>query len=89
MGRPVRGRRENVRALMREGPSVLVFPGGPGEVWKGRGEDYKLIWKERLGFARLAIEFGYPIVPFAAVGAEKMLQVFVDREMPMPRRSRC
>jgi 1-acyl-sn-glycerol-3-phosphate acyltransferase/ketosteroid isomerase-like protein len=79
----VRGTREHVRALMRDGQNILVFPGGSGEVWKGRGQDYRLLWKERLGFARLAIESGYPIVPFAAVGAEDMLRVVVDREMPV------
>jgi 1-acyl-sn-glycerol-3-phosphate acyltransferase len=79
----VRGTREHVRALMREGQNILVFPGGTGEVFKGRGHDYQLMWKERLGFARLAIEFAYPIIPFAAVGAEEMFRVMVDREMPI------
>ena len=83
MGGMVRGTRDNVRALMREQQNILVFPGGTGEVFKGRGQDYKLMWKERLGFARLAIEFGYPIVPFAAVGAEEMFHVVVDRDMPI------
>jgi 1-acyl-sn-glycerol-3-phosphate acyltransferase/ketosteroid isomerase-like protein len=83
MGGMVRGTRAHVRALMRDGQNILVFPGGTGEVFKGRGQDYKLIWKERLGFARLAIESGYPIVPFAAVGAEEMFHVVVDREMPV------
>jgi hypothetical protein len=32
---------------------------------KRKGEHYKLIWKERVGFARLAIEHGIPIVPVA------------------------
>ena len=45
----VRGTRENVRALMRDGQHVLVFPGGTGEVFHGRGEKYQLLWKERLG----------------------------------------
>jgi 1-acyl-sn-glycerol-3-phosphate acyltransferase len=83
MGGMVRGTRENVRALMRERQNILVFPGGTGEVFKGRGQNYELIWRERVGFARLAIEFGYPIVPVAAVGAEEMLDVVVDREMPI------
>ncbi len=83
MGGMVRGTRANVRALMRDGQNIMVFPGGTGEVFKGRGRDYQLIWKERLGFARLAIEFGYPIVPFAAVGAEEMFHVVVDRETPV------
>ena len=82
MGGMVRGTRENVRALMRAGQSILVFPGGADEVFKARGQEYRLLWKERLGFARLAIEFAYPIVPFAAVGAEEMYQVLVDSRTP-------
>jgi 1-acyl-sn-glycerol-3-phosphate acyltransferase/ketosteroid isomerase-like protein len=79
----VRGTRENVRALMREHEYILVFPGGAGEVFKHRGERYRLLWKERMGFARLAIEHGYPIVPFAAVGAEEMLDIVADNRVPV------
>jgi 1-acyl-sn-glycerol-3-phosphate acyltransferase len=78
----VRGTRDNVRELMRRGDNVLVFPGGSGEVFKDRGQKYQLLWKERVGFAKLAIEFGHPIVPFAAVGAEEMLDVVADRHTP-------
>ncbi len=78
----VRGTRENVRALMDERQTVLVFPGGAREVGKRRGEKYQLMWKERIGFARLAIEHGYPIVPFAAVGAEEMLDIVIDESNP-------
>ena len=78
----VRGTRENVRALMQERETVLVFPGGAREVNKRRGEKYQLMWKERVGFARLAIEHGYPIVPFAAVGAEEMLDIVIDENNP-------
>jgi 1-acyl-sn-glycerol-3-phosphate acyltransferase len=79
----VRGTRENVHALMRERQNVLVFPGRAREVNKRRGERYRLMWKERIGFARLAIEHRYPIVPFAAVGAEEMLDVVVDVNNPV------
>jgi len=79
----VRGTRGNVRALMRERQTILVFPGGAREVHKRKGEKYQLMWKERLGFARLAIEHGYPIIPFAAVGAEEMLDVVVDHNNPL------
>jgi 1-acyl-sn-glycerol-3-phosphate acyltransferase len=68
---------------MRERQNVLVFPGGAREVNKRKGERYKLMWKERLGFARLAIEHRYPVVPFAAVGAEEMLDVVVDVNNPV------
>ncbi len=78
----VRGTRENVRTLMAARETVLVFPGGAREVNKRRGEKYQLMWKERVGFARLAIEYGYPIVPFAAVGADDMLDILIDEDNP-------
>ena len=83
VGGMVRGTRENVRALMRERQTVLVFPGGSREVNKRRGQQYQLLWRERIGFARLAIEHGYPIVPFAAVGADEMLDVVIDQNTPI------
>jgi 1-acyl-sn-glycerol-3-phosphate acyltransferase len=79
----VRGTRDNVRALMRDRQTILVFPGGSREVNKRRGQQYQLLWRERIGFARLAIEHAYPIVPFAAVGADDMLDVVVDRNTPI------
>lgn len=83
VGGMVRGTRDNVRALMRERRTILVFPGGSREVNKRRGQQYQLQWRERIGFARLAIEHGYPIVPFAAVGADEMLDVIVDQNTPI------
>ena len=74
----VDGTRENCEALMRTGESILVFPGGAREVFKHKGEQYHLIWKSRTGFASLAIKHGYPIVPFAAVGAEECYDILVD-----------
>jgi 1-acyl-sn-glycerol-3-phosphate acyltransferase len=82
-GGMIRGTRENVRALMRARETILVFPGGAREVNKRRDQRYQLLWRERIGFARLAIEQGYPIVPFAAVGAEEMLDVVIDRNTPI------
>jgi hypothetical protein len=41
--------------------------------------------EERTGFARPAIEQGYPIFPFAAIGADDMLDVIVELH---PRRHR-
>ena len=76
----VDGTPENCRALMRAGQSILVFPGGAREVFKRHGEKYELLWGERAGFARLAIEFGYPIVPFSALGAEDAYDVVIDSD---------
>lgn len=82
-GGMVRGTRDNVRALMRGRQTVLVFPGGAREVFKRRGQRYQLLWRERIGFARLAIEHGYPVVPFAAVGAEEMYDIIIDQDTPV------
>lgn len=72
------GTRENCAKLMQGGAHILVFPGGGREVAKRKGEAYKLIWKERTGFARMAIEHGYPISPFASVGPEECYDILVD-----------
>ena len=74
----VDGTPENCRALLAEGECILVFPGGGREVAKRKGEKYKLIWKERLGFVRMALEAGCTIVPFAAVGVEDWFEIVLD-----------
>jgi 1-acyl-sn-glycerol-3-phosphate acyltransferase len=74
----VDGTRENCAELFAAGEQVLVFPGGGREVMKRKGEKYHLIWKHRIGFARLAIEHGVPIVPFASIGIEDMLEIVLD-----------
>ncbi len=76
----VEGTRENCTALMRARESILVFPGGAREVFKHKGEPYHLIWKNRTGFAALAIAHHYPIVPVAAVGAEECYDILVDSD---------
>jgi len=74
----VDGTRENCARLLQAGEPVLVFPGGGREVMKRKGEKYQLIWKERIGFARLAIQHGTPIIPFASVGVEDMFEIVSD-----------
>lgn len=75
----VDGTRENCAALMQQGEAILVFPGGAREVTKERGEAYRLLWGQRLGFARMAVAHGCTIVPFAAVGVEDALDIVWDR----------
>ncbi len=74
----VLGDRANCAALMRHGEHILVFPGGAREVFKHKNEAYRLIWKERYGFVRLAIEHGYTFTPYATVGAEDAYDVLLD-----------
>ncbi|AXQ27728.1 acyltransferase family protein [Solimonas sp. K1W22B-7] len=74
----VLGTPENCAALMRSGQHVLVFPGGGREVMRRKGEAYRLIWKQRSGFARLAIEHGYDIIPFGSVGPDESYRILLD-----------
>lgn len=76
----VDGTRENCSALMSAGEAVLVFPGGAREVFKRKGEHYQLQWKERLGFAKMALRHDCTIVPFGAVGADDAYDIVVDSE---------
>ncbi|KAL7477422.1 hypothetical protein ACHAW6_003228 [Cyclotella cf. meneghiniana] len=81
----VDGTRENVDTLMQSGQSVLVYPGGGHEVLKKSSVPrYELMWKDRLGFARMAIKHGYPILPCACVGIEDMFIPLGD--IPTPYR---
>lgn len=74
----VPGTRENCSRLMQAGQHVLVFPGGAREVAKRRGEINRLTWKNRTGFARMAIEHGYDIIPFASVGCDESYTILFD-----------
>ena len=74
----VLGTPENCSALMRAGQHVLVFPGGGREVMRRKGEAYRLVWKQRTGFARLAIEHGYDIIPFGSVGPDEAYDILFD-----------
>lgn len=64
------GSPEGATELMEHDEPVMVFPGGGREIGKFKGEQYKLRWEGRAGFARVAIAHGYPIVPVALVGGD-------------------
>lgn len=74
----VKGSRENCTALMEAQEHILVFPGGRREIFKNKGEAYKLRWENRYGFVRMAIQHGYDIIPVAGVGGEETYQILVD-----------
>ena len=67
-------------ALMEAGQSIMVFPGGALEGAKKRGEQYKLMWENRLGFVRMAIQHGFSITPFATIGPDEMWDVRWDSD---------
>lgn len=74
----VPGTPENCTALMQAGEHIIVYPGGAREVMKNKGEEYRLVWKRRTGFARMAMQNGYDIIPFAAIGADDVYDIRYD-----------
>lgn len=75
----VPGTRENCTALLNSGQSLLIYPGGAREVFKRRKDaKYSLMWKDRLGFAKLAIQHGVSVVPVSSVGTEEMMDIIAD-----------
>src|SRR5580692_11782656 len=61
---------ENAQRLLTQGEALLVFPEGVRGISKTFDRRYKLT-EFGLGFMRLAIETGTPIVPVAVVGGEE------------------
>lgn len=74
------GAPESARELMRHDQPILVFPGGGREIAKFKGEENTVNWTGRAGFARIAAEFGYPIVPAGLVGGDEVYRSFTTRD---------
>lgn len=74
----VHGTRANCSRLMEQGECVLVFPGGAREVARRRGERNTLIWKQRIGFAKMALQHRCTVVPFSAIGIDDAFDILVD-----------
>jgi 1-acyl-sn-glycerol-3-phosphate acyltransferase len=74
------GAPETARELMRNDQTILVFPGGGREIAKFKGEEYRLRWQGRAGFARLSVENGYPIVPAGLVGGDDVYRSLTARD---------
>ena len=76
----VRANKENCAALMQAEENVLVFPGGGRETCKRKGEAYRLIWKDHVGFAKMAIQYDYDIIPVAQVGGDDAYDIVADAD---------
>ncbi|SPM41674.1 glycerol acyltransferase, partial [Mycobacterium numidiamassiliense] len=82
------GHPDTARELMRHNETILVFPGGGREIAKFKGEEYQLNWRGRAGFARVAVESNYPIVPVGLVGGDDVYKSLVTRDSVLGRLGR-
>ncbi|KAK9916210.1 hypothetical protein WJX75_000066 [Coccomyxa subellipsoidea] len=64
--------------LLKQGESVLLFPGGGREVNKLKGQQHQLQWKEQPDFVRMAAKLNAIIIPFAAVGGDDAFDIALD-----------
>ena len=68
---------DNCRELLDEDEAILVFPEGVRGISKTYDQAYQL-QDFGLGFMRLALEKGVPIVPVGVVGAEEQLPALAN-----------
>jgi 1-acyl-sn-glycerol-3-phosphate acyltransferase len=91
----VDGRHDLADKLLDRGNLVIVMPGGAPEAFKPTARAYQLYWRERTGFAKLAIRKQVPILPAACIGIDELYTVPVDmfelgkrvlgvRSLPLP-----
>lgn len=69
------GSARNGLSMLRRGELVVCYPGGAREVFKREDQKYRCLWHRSLGFVRLALQAGVPIVPFAAAGVDDTFHV--------------
>jgi 1-acyl-sn-glycerol-3-phosphate acyltransferase len=74
----VPARPENAVALLARGARVLVYPGGDLDAFKPSARRHEIIFGKRLGFIRIALRTGVPIVPVVSVGAHEGFHVLTD-----------
>jgi hypothetical protein len=68
-----------VQAVSTQDDCLAVGKHRPSEHAAGI-HHYPLLWRDRTGFARFAIEYSYPIVPFSMIGVDNMWNVVVDSD---------
>lgn len=68
----VPGTRDAALNLLNQGHLVAVSPGGVREAIAGRAKSYQLVWGERLGFAKVALQAGVDIIPAFAENVDEL-----------------
>jgi 1-acyl-sn-glycerol-3-phosphate acyltransferase len=66
----VTGDGEAMAEAIGRGDPVIVTPGGTREGCRSSRDRYRVEWGGRLGYLRLALKYGLPVVPTAAAGVD-------------------
>jgi 1-acyl-sn-glycerol-3-phosphate acyltransferase len=78
---------ENMTRALERDAALLVYPGGDHETYRPSWESGKIDFAGRRGFAKLAIEYGCPIVPVVAIGGQETA-LFLGQGRGIARRLR-
>jgi 1-acyl-sn-glycerol-3-phosphate acyltransferase len=68
----------NAMAVLEQGASVLVYPGGGNDAFRPHRLRDRIYFNQRTGFLRLALWYSLPIVPCISWGAHDTLIVLED-----------
>lgn len=79
-GGAVEAGRENAEAILGAGGILMDFPGGDREVFRPWSERNTVDFGGHMGFVRLALRTGSPVVPAVSVGAHESLVVLTRGE---------
>ncbi len=66
------------QTLLEGNAPVLVYPGGDLDAFKAHSRRHEIVFGERLGFIRLALRTGAPIVPVVSLGAHDAFFILAD-----------
>ena len=72
----VQGSQENAEKLLAADEIVTVAPGGMREALRPSTERYQIRWERRIGFVRLAMRTGAPVVLAACPKADDLYEVY-------------
>lgn len=70
--------RENIQAAFAQGDDVILWPGGEKDAFRTWTKRDQAVLGDRVGFIKLAIRSGRPIVPVATVGGHDTLFVLSE-----------
>lgn len=65
-------------AALRQGASVLVYPGGAQDVFRPYAQRHQIYLAGRTGFIKLALRESVPIIPLISWGAHATLRILGD-----------
>jgi len=74
----VRASHANAHRLFASGKKVLVYPGGEFDAMRPSRHRHRIVFAGRLGYIRLALREGVPIIPVVSAGAHSTFFVIDD-----------